>query len=83
MTDKPAIAALLASGRIDYETPTGWRTADLGLRGEVIEAALKIQPADTLHAALLKCSKRKKRRKRHVIQFRDDEIGLTVRWSPE
>jgi len=73
MTDKPAIAALLAAGRIDYETPTGWRAADLGLRGEVIEAVLKVHPADTLHAALLK---------RQPIRFRDDEKNIVVRWSP-
>jgi len=73
MTDKPTIAAMLAAGRIDYETPTGWRAADLGLRGEVSEAVLKVRPADTLHAALLK---------RQPIRFRDDEKNIVVRWSP-
>jgi hypothetical protein len=79
MTDKPAIAYLpaianlLARGRIDYETPTGWRAADRGLRDEVIQAVLKVRPADTMHAALLK---------RQPIRFRDDEKNITVRWSP-
>ena len=76
MTDKPAIAALLAAGRMEYETPSGWQRADGGLCEEVIEAALKIQPAEELHAALLKV------RKRHCVVFRDDELDLTVRWSP-
>jgi len=78
MTDKPTIADLLAAGRIDYETPTGWRAADLGLRGEVIEAVLKVHPADTLHAALLHAALLK----RQPIRFRDDEKDITVRWSP-
>ena len=74
MTDKPPIAALLAAGRMEYETPSGWSAADLGLRGEVIEAALAISPADKLHASLLAGGR---------VMFKDDELGLVVRWSPE
>jgi hypothetical protein len=73
MTDKPAIATLLASGRMEFETPTGWRAADLGLRGEVIEAAQRIHPAEKLHNTLLAGG---------TVVFRDDELGLVVRWSP-
>lgn len=74
MTDKPTIAALLASGRMEFETPSGWHAADLGLCGEVITAALKIRPAETLHDALLAGGR---------VVFQDDELGLVVRWSPE
>jgi hypothetical protein len=74
MTDKPAIAALLAGGRMEYETPTGWRAADLGLRGEVIEAAQRIHPAEKLHDTLLAGG---------TVVFTDDGLGLVVRWSPE
>jgi hypothetical protein len=75
MTDKPAIADLLAAGRMDYETPEGgWRAADPGLRGEVIEAALKMPGPHlaNVYAALLKGAS---------IRFRDDGHDLTVRWS--
>jgi hypothetical protein len=74
MTDKPPIAALLASGRMEYETPHGWHPADNGLRGEVIEAALAISPAEKLHTALLAGGR---------VVFRDDALELVVRWSPE
>ena len=74
MTDKPPIAALLASGRLEFETPFGWSPADLGLRGEVIEAALAIRPAETLYEALLAGGR---------VVFRDDALDLVVRWSPE
>jgi len=73
MTDAPAIAALLATGRMDYETPSGWRAADLGLREEVIEAALKTLHLDDLHKALTVG---------RSITLRDDALDLTVRWSP-
>ena len=74
MTDKPPIAALLASGRMEFETPFGWSPADLGLRGEVIEAALAISPAEKLHNALLAGGR---------VVFKDDALDLVVRWSPE
>jgi hypothetical protein len=75
MTDKPAIAALLAAGTMQFETPSGWRPADLGLRGEVIKAALKMSGPHlvNIYAALLKGAS---------ISFRDDALDLTVRWSP-
>lgn len=73
MTDKPTIADILAAGRMEFETPSGWHAADLGLRNEVIAAAIKI-PGERLHMSLLKG---------RSVQFRDDAVGLVVRWSPE
>ena len=49
MTDKPTIEEILALGRVEFETPAGWHPADLGLRNEVIAAALKIHPAEKIH----------------------------------
>jgi hypothetical protein len=75
MTKPTTIAEILALGRMEFATPDGgWRAADLGLRGEVIEAALAIHPADKLHASLIAGG---------AVVFRDDALGLVVRWSPE
>jgi hypothetical protein len=76
MTDKPAIAALLATGRmeiLDPDEPNRWRGVDLGLRSEIVAAALRIRPATELHLALLSG---------RPVSFRDDELDLIVRWSP-
>jgi hypothetical protein len=58
---------------MEFETPFGWRAADLGLRGEVIEAALNTLHLDDLHKALTSG---------RSITLRDDALDLTVRWSP-
>ena len=77
MTDQLTIAHLLATGRmeiLDPDEPDRWRGVDLGLRSEIVDAALRIRPANELHEALLSG---------RPVSFRDDALDLIVRWSPE
>lgn len=73
MTNEPAIAAVLATGNMHFETPSGWRVADGGLREAVIEAVLNGNHVEAVEKALSTS---------RAIVFHDKAVNLTVRWSP-